>query len=231
MVKHSVGITLQYRAFLGCHVTHLWWAPWPLWVSVNRSGMESFRRFWTASVGWHPGKASHSTLWGRQPFLPLKGSQHSSGLPSDVYQTQRNKYCLVVWVSESRSQDLFPDTQITLLQCHCANCFWKASPPPSLLSPHFFLPLPSASSLSFGSRTCPRRRPSTADGKMVGNWFLAVHRVYEASADTNYNWSFISADSKDQKCWHKDPVTVASWSQRMFYRLQGNVFESSHCSE
>lgn len=165
-----------------------------------------------------------------QPFLPLKGSQHSSGLPSDVYQAQRNKYCLVVWVSESRSQDLFPDTQ-TLLQRHCANCFWKASPLPvfslSISSfPFLLLPLsPSA------PRTCPWRRPSTADGKMVGNWFLAVHRGYKASADMNYNWSFISADSKDQKRWHKDPVTFVSWSQRMSYRLQGNVFESSHCSE
>lgn len=86
------------------------------------------------------------SLGPRQPFLPLKGSQHSSGLPSDVYQAQRNKYCLVVWVSESHSQDLFPDTQITLLQRHCANCFWKASPLPVFSLP--ILPSPSFCFLS-----------------------------------------------------------------------------------
>lgn len=119
-----------------------------------------------------------------QPFLSLKGSQHSSGLPSDVYQAQRNKYCLVVWVSESSSQDspwipsLTPDYSSSASLCKSFCERLPSLPVHSLLTsscPFLLLPLsPSA------SQTYTWREHSTVEGRAERSWFPAVPWVHEA---------------------------------------------------
>lgn len=108
-----------------------------------------------------------------QPFLSLKSSQHSSGLPSDVYQTQRNKYCLVVWVSVSSSQDSSRVSSLTSAYSSSESVcksLWKPPLSPSALSA--FLPFPSLllPLLPLAPQTCTRREHSTVKGRVEGSW-------------------------------------------------------------